>query len=86
MALAFYGDNSAYEDANIYDWIPRRDQDALPAETRLLGWGLYFVDVEIHKTWATIACVVLFVLFTYGVRIAVSREENHALGMTVSGN
>lgn len=86
MAIGLYGDNSAYEDADVYDWVPRKVHEALPAEPDLDAWGLYFVDEVSWKVMSTIVCVLLLWPLTIGIRTAISWALVKFFGFAVSGN
>jgi hypothetical protein len=44
MAAGFYGHNTDYKGSNVYDWVPRKAHETLPAKADLDAWELYFVD------------------------------------------
>lgn len=86
MVAGFYGHNTDYEGADVYDWVPRKANEALPAKADLDAWGLYFVDEVFWRKWVAAVCVVMFVALTFGIRTAVSFALEIATDVSVSGN
>jgi hypothetical protein len=86
MAAGLYGHNTDYEGADVYNWVPRKTPEALPAKADLYAWGLYFVEEVSWRKRAVAACVVMFLVLTFGIRTAVSCAVEAAIGVSVSGN
>ena len=84
MAGGFYG--KTYEGADVYDWVPRKVHEALPAEVNLDAWGLYFVDEVSWRIIPAIVCALMFWPLTLGIGAAISWALDKAFGVSVSGN
>jgi hypothetical protein len=85
MATGFYGDTTRYHGADIYDWVPRKVHDALPAEAGLDAWGLLFVEAVSWRIWSAIFCVLVILPIALGIRTAVAWALDKAIGVSVSG-
>ena len=74
------------EGLNIYDLVPRKLEDALPAELGLEGWGLYFAEEEYWKAWYPMVVLGGTLVIALGARVVFALTAGKALGLTVNSD